>query len=137
MISYRLCCHKGHDFEAWFRDSAAFDAQAAQGQLCCPDCGSARVEKAIMAPAVAGTRKPAISARDAQRLRQFATGLRRYVQDNARYVGPDFPEEARRIHYGEAKDQHIYGEATPQEARDLIEEGIDVAPLPPDPETAN
>lgn len=137
MISYRLCCHKGHEFEAWFRDSGAFDAQAAARQLCCPDCGSSCVEKAIMAPAVSGARKSAISAADAQRLRQFATGLRKYVQDNAQYVGPAFPEEARKIHYGETPDRHIYGEATLSEARDLVEEGIDVAPLPPDPEAAN
>lgn len=137
VIAYRLCCQEGHEFEAWFRDSGAFEAQVVARQLCCPDCGSLEVEKAIMAPAVAGTRKPAVSATDAQRMRQFATGLRKYVQDNAQYVGTAFPEEARKIHYGEAPKQHIYGEASLEEARDLVEEGIDVAPLPPDPEAAN
>jgi hypothetical protein len=65
------------------------------------------------------------------------TGLRRYVQENADYVGPKFAEEARRIHYGEKPERHIYGEATAQEAQELVEEGVDVAPLPPDPENAN
>jgi hypothetical protein len=70
-------------------------------------------------------------------MQQFMTGLRKYVQENADYVGPNFAEEARKIHYGETPDRHIYGEATMQEARELIEEGVDVAPLPPDPEAAN
>jgi hypothetical protein len=74
---------------------------------------------------------------DARRMRQYITGLRKYVQDNADYVGPRFAEEARRIHYGEIPDRHIYGEATLQEACDLIEEGMPVAPLPPDPDAAN
>ena len=70
-------------------------------------------------------------------MRQFVTGLRKYVQDNADYVGPRFPEEARKIHYGETEERHIYGEASPEEARELIEEGVDVAPLPPDLSDAN
>ena len=91
-----------------------------------------------MAPAVSGTRKSAAKARaEARRMRQFATGLRKYVQENADYVGPKFAEEARKIHYGERPDRHIYGEATPNEAQELVEEGIDVAPLPPDLEGAN
>jgi hypothetical protein len=138
VIAYSLRCHKGHEFEAWFRDSAAFDDQSLAGAVSCPSCHSVRVEKAIMAPAVSGTRKTRkAAARDARQMRQFMTGLRKYVQDNADYVGPNFAEEARKIHYGETPDRHIYGEATAQEARDLIEEGMDVAPLPPDPDAAN
>jgi hypothetical protein len=140
VIAYNLRCHKGHEFEAWFRDSAAFDDLAAARRLSCPQCDSVRVEKAIMAPAVSGTkktRKAARQARQARQMRQFMTGLRKYVQENADYVGPNFAEEARKIHYGETADRHIYGEATAQEARELVEEGVDVAPLPPDPEAAN
>ncbi|HEU4550207.1 MAG TPA: DUF1178 family protein [Rhizomicrobium sp.] len=137
MIAYNLRCHKGHEFEAWFRDSAAFDQQAAQGCVCCPRCNSVRVQKAIMAPSVAGTKKSRKPARERRQMQQFMTGLRKYVQENADYVGPNFAEEARKIHYGETPDRHIYGEATMQEARELIEEGVDVAPLPPDPEAAN
>lgn len=134
MIAYALRCHKGHEFDGWFRDSAAFDQQCRGGHLSCPSCNSVRIEKAIMAPAVSGTRK---RAETAAQMRQFATGLRKYVQENADYVGPKFADEARRIHYGETPERHIYGEATAEEAHELIEEGLDVAPLPPDPEGAN
>ena len=137
VIAYNLCCHKGHEFEGWFRDSAAFDKQAAAGQVSCPSCNSARVEKAIMAPAVSGTRKSCKAGPDARQMRQFMTGLRKYVQDNADYVGPNFAEEARKIHYGETEERPIYGHATLDEAADLVEEGIDVAPLPPDMSEAN
>ena len=89
-----------------------------------------------MAPAVSGTKKAAATATPAQ-MRQFATGLRKYIQDNADYVGPNFAQEARKIHYGETAERHIYGEATADEARELIEEGLDVAPLPPDLDSAN
>ncbi len=139
MIAYSLRCHKGHEFEGWFRDSAAFDSQSSSGHLSCPSCKSVRIEKAIMAPAVSGTKKTPARAKaaDARQLRQFATGLRKYVQDNADYVGPNFAEEARKIHYGETPERNIYGEATPREAKELVEEGVDVAPLPPDLEGAN
>lgn len=139
MIAYSLRCHRGHEFEGWFRDSAAFDDQSSGGHLSCPSCSSVRIEKAIMAPAVSGTKKTTARAKsaEARQLRQFATGLRKYVQENADYVGPNFAEEARKIHYGETPERHIYGEATPREAKELVEEGVDVAPLPPDLEGAN
>lgn len=138
MIAYSLRCHKGHEFEGWFRDSHAFDAQSSAGHLTCPSCNSVRIEKAIMAPAVSGTKKTVHSKTpSAQQMRQFATGIRKYVQENADYVGADFAEQARKIHYGEQPNRHIYGEATPKEAQELIEEGVDVAPLPPDPDSAN
>ena len=136
MIAYALHCHKGHEFDGWFRDSTMFDEQARSGHLRCPSCNSVRIEKAIMAPAVNGTKKNPATANAAQ-VRQFATGLRKYVQENADYVGPNFAEEARKIHYGETAERHIYGEATAEEAHELIEEGLDVAPLPPDLEGAN
>ncbi len=139
MIAYSLRCHRGHEFEGWFRDSAAFDEQSGSGHLSCPSCKSVRIEKAIMAPAVSGTKKNAAKSKasEAKQMRQFMTGLRKYVQQNADYVGPNFAEEARKIHYGETPDRHIYGETTSKEAQELVEEGIDVAPLPPDLEGAN
>jgi hypothetical protein len=136
VIAYSLRCHRGHEFDGWFRDSAAFDQQSGSGHLACPTCNSVRIEKAIMAPAVAGTKK-SVRSKDAKQMQQFATGLRKYVQQNADYVGPNFAEEARKIHYGEALDRHIYGETTVEEAKELMEEGLDVAPLPPDVEGAN
>ena len=138
MIVYSLRCKNGHEFEGWFRDSASFDVQSGDGSLLCPTCNSRKVEKAIMAPAVSGTKKSArAKAAEARQMRQFATGLRKYVQEHADYVGTNFAEEARKIHYGETADRHIYGEATHKEAQELVEEGIDVAALPPDTEGAN
>lgn len=135
MIVYSLACDKGHGFEGWFASSTAFDAQAAGGKLVCPVCNSHKVQKAPMAPALSGTvgrQKSAPATEELRKMRKFVTGLRKYVEDNAENVGRKFPEEARKIHYGEIEERPIYGEATAEEARDLIEEGIEVAPLPPD-----
>ena len=137
MIVYNLRCRNSHEFEGWFKDSAAFDAQAKGGKVVCPVCSSKKVEKAIMAPAVSGAKKSNLTDSEAKQMRQFMTGLRKYVQDNADYVGPNFAEEARKIHYGEVEHRHIYGEASLEEAKELVEEGVDVAPLPPDLEGAN
>ncbi|MDE2462687.1 MAG: DUF1178 family protein [Alphaproteobacteria bacterium] len=141
MIVYSLACAQGHGFEGWFRDSAAYELQAQDGKLVCPVCNSRQVHKAPMAPAVAGTReKPAPSAPSADSLhqmRQYLTGLRKYIETHAENVGRDFPEEARKIHYGEVEERPIYGEASLGEARELIEEGISVAPLPPDVSDSN
>jgi len=137
VIVYNLRCKNGHEFEGWFKDSSAYDAQAGQGQLGCPTCNSRRVEKAIMAPAVTTGQRQPLSSAESRKMRQFMTGLRKYVQENAEYVGPKFAEEARKIHYGETADRHIYGESTLEEAQELAEEGVDVAPLPPDLENAN
>ncbi len=137
MIVYNLRCQNRHEFEGWFKDSAAFDSQAKAGRVVCPICDSKKVEKAIMAPAVAGAKKLTTNSDERKKVRQFMTGLRKYVQENADYVGPKFAEEARNIHYGKSEERHIYGEATLKEAKDLLEEGVDVAPLPPDLDSAN
>ena len=137
VIVYSLRCRNGHEFEGWFRDSASFDVQSGEGSLCCPTCNSRRVEKAIMAPALAAGRSAQKAQNDGKSMRQFMTGLRKYVQEHAEYVGPKFAEEARKIHYGETVDRHIYGETTAEEAKALVDEGVDVAPLPPDIEGAN
>ncbi len=132
MIVYTLKCENSHRFECWFQSSAAFDEQSATGELVCPMCNTHKVEKAPMAPSVSGTKKKALAAEDVKKMRQFMTGMRKYIKENAEYVGPNFSEEARKIHYGESDERHIYGEATLKEAKELIEEGVDVAPLPPD-----
>ena len=137
MIVYNLRCKSGHEFEGWFKDSGAFDAQSKGGKLACPICSSRHVEKALNAPAVAGTKKSTPNTEELKKMRQFVSGWRKYVTDNAEYVGPRFPEEARKIHYGETEEKHIYGEASLEEAKELIEEGVEVAPLPPDLEGAN
>ena len=138
MIVYSLHCSKGHAFEGWFRDSDAFDAQSQDGKLLCPVCNSRKIEKAPMAPALGASVGERRTAGDELRkARTFVTGLRKFVEENAEFVGPKFPEEARKIHYGETDERHIYGEASLSEARELIEEGVDVAPLPPDLSEAN
>ncbi len=144
---YNLACVKGHEFEGWFSNSAAFDAQAADGALACPYCGDVEVKKAIMAPSVKTSvtkakgrqevTSPDNSRPDPQKLRQFMAGYRKFVEDNSEYVGPKFPEEARKIHYGESEERHIYGEGTLREVHELIEEGIEIAPVPPDPGDLN
>lgn len=144
MIKYALKCAAGHGFEGWFSNSADYDEQAAQGQLSCPACGTAEVEKALMAPAVATSRRSA-AARE-EKARAYAGAMvdaarkaRDYVEKNFENVGKRFPEEARKIHYGEADERPIFGDATPQEARELKEEGVEIAPVPPaipDPKTA-
>jgi len=132
VIVYNLKCENSHEFEGWFQSGAAFDEQAATDKLVCPMCGSHKVEKGIMAPAVSGTKKTTLAAEEMKKMRQFMTGMRKYIKENAEYVGPKFPEEARKIHYGETEERHIYGEATLKEAQELVEEGVEVAPLPPD-----
>lgn len=138
MIVYALRCSAGHDFEAWFRDSNAFEGQETEGKLVCPVCGLRSIAKAPMAPALKPRAGAPVSAPEEMRkMRRFVTGLRKYIEQNADYVGPRFPEEARKIHYGETEERHIYGEASPADARELIEEGVDIAPMPPDLDEAN
>jgi hypothetical protein len=135
MIVYSLACEQGHGFEAWFKDSAAFDRQASAGAVTCPECGTAKVEKAAMAPRIGGRAAKTeasvthVSGRDAK-LAKMVKALRKHVEENYDYVGERFPEEARAIHNGEAETRDIYGEATSEEARALREEGVPVAPLP-------
>lgn len=138
MIVYNLQCRNEHRFEGWFQSSAAFDEQSVGKKLICPVCETHVVEKAPMAPALpssVGERKPA--PEEMRKMRQFVTGLRKHIEANAEDVGRKFPEEARKIHYGETEERHIYGEATLEEARDLVDEGVDVAPMPPDLDEAN
>jgi hypothetical protein len=146
VISYNLICADGHEFEGWFKDSAAFDTQAEKGVLNCPVCGDDEVKKAIMAPSVKtsvtkakGRQEvsPEAAKPDVQKLRQFMAGYRKFIEEHAEYVGPKFPEEARKIHYGESEERPIYGESTLNEARELVEEGIQIAPVPPDPGDLN
>ncbi|ACJ00030.1 DUF1178 family protein [Rhodospirillum centenum] len=152
MILYQLQCSAGHSFDGWFRSGAVYDQQAAAGEISCPVCGDRGVSKAPMAPSItkgrgaasAPTAAPAAapgtapdaggapapaSAPMAELMRQLRE-LRRHVEANADYVGERFAEEARRIHYGEVESRAIYGEASPQEAEELREEGVAVSRIP-------
>lgn len=141
MIQYSLVCDSSHRFDAWFRNAEAYDEQAARGIVSCPVCGSAKVGKAIMAPAVArtDTGKVAVSAGHPSHaeIRAFLSAMRKKVIAEADYVGDRFAEEARKIHFNETDPRGIYGEATREEVTGLLEEGIDILPLPQAPEEAN
>lgn len=135
MIKYSVKCSNDHQFDGWFKDSSTFDKQAKAKQVECPRCGDTKVSKAPMAPRISkssGSEK-AIEARAnevAQEMAEAAGKIREHVENNCDYVGTEFAEEARKIHYGEADERGIYGEATVDEAKDLDDEGIDVLPLP-------
>jgi hypothetical protein len=159
MIRYALTCERAHPFESWFADSAAYDKQVKRGLVTCPVCGSPKVEKAIMAPALGRRGKDATAAEPApvaelkpdapekspvaivsegeRELRQKLKELRDHLVKNSEHVGPKFPEEARRMHYGEIEHRSIYGEASSDEAKALHEEGIEFHPLPHLPDDRN
>lgn len=135
MIRYSLKCEAGHGFDSWFKGAEAFSALLAAGQLSCPICGTVAVEKELMAPAVRPARTAAVSTRPdlsvpASEIEAKITALRRQIEENSEYVGMNFAAEARAMHSGETPDRPIYGEAKPEEARAMIEEGLPVAPLP-------
>ncbi|WP_424832890.1 DUF1178 family protein [Ruegeria sp.] len=142
MIQYALKCSEGHSFDSWFQSADAFDKLASAGMVTCAVCGCAEVEKAIMTPRVRPARsaarlvpeKPDAQSIDVatstQNIEQALSELRREVEDNSDYVGKEFASEARKMHLGDAPERSIYGEAKPEEARALIEDGVPVAPLP-------
>lgn len=135
MIKYALSCDHDHAFEGWFGSSSDYDDQAARGLLECPLCASKAVRKQIMAPAVAGTKAQKAAPEPSAQMREMmmtAMGeVRRRVEENFDYVGDRFAKEARDIHDGKSEDRGIYGEASPKEVKALIEDGVQVAPLPP------
>jgi hypothetical protein len=159
VIRYNLVCDQRHEFESWFANSAAYDKQAKRGLVSCPHCGSAKVEKAIMAPRLARKDKSAPPAEEAaaapastpaeaptpvamispqeREFRKKLKELRDHLTSNADNVGKKFPEVARKMHYGEIEHRSIYGEASPKDAKELHEEGIEFHPLPVLPEERN
>jgi hypothetical protein len=130
VIRYDLKCANGDEFEAWFGSIADFDAQAARGDVMCPHCGSTHVEKAPMAPAVRTSRSKEARQERAVAM-AMAAKVREHIKDNFDYVGDNFADEARKMHAGESDERAIWGQATPEEARELAEEGIPASPLPP------
>ena len=165
MIRYALACADGHEFETWFPGSDAYEAQLARGLVTCPFCGSAKVEKQIMAPSVARRAAPlpapvpapaeaqpgapglpvpapqpqpmAVFSEQEKEFRAMLKAFREHVTKNADYVGHGFVDEARKMHYGEIEHRSIYGEANLAEAKELLEEGIEVHPLPIVPDERN
>lgn len=147
MIHYDLICDNGHAFDGWFANSAAYDRQAEAGLVTCTACGSAKVGKQLMRPGIPakanrkddGPQKMVAGPVDPRlaMMMQMVREMRKHVEENAEYVGDKFAEEARKIHYEEAEHRGIYGEASADEAKALIEEGIAVHPLPRLPEDGN
>ncbi|MEN3148835.1 DUF1178 family protein [Neorhizobium sp. IRAMC:178] len=142
MIKYSLICDNAHTFEGWFSESADFDRQVASGFLTCPVCNSASVSKTLMTPSVSTARKKEEKQAMVMDLaRQEAIAKLKEavaaIKANAEDVGEKFPEEARKIHYGEADARGIIGQASLGEVRDLLDEGIEIAPLPVIPEDTN
>ena len=161
MIRYTLVCERQHNFESWFANSAAYDKQVKRGLVGCPICGSIKVDKAIMAPRLGRSGKPidmpqappqaplpaaapaeapapvAMMSPQEREFRGKLKELRDHLTRNAENVGRKFPEEARKMHYGEIEHRSIFGEASPQEAKDLHEEGIEFHPLPVLPDELN
>jgi hypothetical protein len=156
MIRYNLRCDGGHAFESWFQSSSAYESQEKRKLVSCPACGSTKVERAIMAPQIASKKSrdgaepsPAPSTEVAtpastplmmaqeRELRAKLKELRDHIVKNADNVGERFPNEARKMHYGDIEHRPIYGEASPDEARSLIDEGVEVSPLPVLPDDRN
>ena len=156
MIRYTLRCERGHQFESWFQSSSAYESQERRHLIDCPSCGSDKIERAIMAPQIVSKkgREPAQPAPTApveapvsestslmmaqeRELRSKLKELRDHIVKNADNVGERFPNEARKMHYGDIEHRPIYGEASPEEARALIDEGVEVSPLPTLPEDRN
>ena len=159
MIHYNLRCERGHAFESWFQSSSAYESQEKRKLVNCPVCGSAKVERAIMAPQIVSKKgrdaalpapaaappaaenaspaaTPLLMARERE-LRAKLRELRDHIVKSADNVGERFPNEARKMHYGDIEHRPIYGEASPEEARALIDEGVEVSPLPVLPDDRN
>jgi hypothetical protein len=158
MIRYNLRCERGHAFESWFQSSSAYESQEKRKLVNCPSCGSAKVERAIMAPQIVSKKgrdsavpapvaapatdvtapasTPLMMAQERE-LRAKLKELRDHIVKNADNVGERFPNEARKMHYGDIEHRPIYGEASPEEARSLIDEGVEVSPLPVLPDDRN
>jgi hypothetical protein len=137
MIKYALSCTEGHSFDSWFPDSAAYEKQRKRGFVVCPECGSTKVDKAIMAPAVVGGERTAIEAApeivvddQRRRAREFFLHMRREIEANTDDVGAKFPTVARAMHLGEEPERAIRGRASLDEAKSLLEDGIAVMPMP-------
>jgi hypothetical protein len=141
VIRFSLICEHDHEFEAWFRSNDDFDTQNKRGFVECPSCGSKKVGKALMAPAVSTGRnreKMALAMGQAQKEAMARLkALSEKMRENADYVGDKFAEEARKIHFGETDPRGIYGEATAEEARSLAEDGVDFMPIPVFPDDRN
>ncbi len=131
MIKYNLKCENNHNFDAWFSDSSNFEEQNKKNLIFCPKCNSTRIEKNIMAPNIGSKKQSYTNALKTEKnYEKIMKNVRKHVEKNFEYVGDKFADEARAIHYGEKEEREIYGETSVEEAVDLIEEGVNVSPIP-------
>ena len=131
MIKYNLKCENNHNFDAWFSDSSNFEEQNKKNLIFCPKCNSTRIEKNIMAPNIGSKKQSYTNALKTEKnYEKIIKNVRKHVEKNFEYVGNKFADEARAIHYGEKEEREIYGETSVEEAVDLIEEGVNVSPIP-------
>lgn len=138
MIRYTLKCANNHSFESWFQSASAFESLKKAGHLSCAECGTSDVEKTLMAPRVTSSKdKSSVSKETENPLSKPQSSeekalakIRKHIEQNSEYVGMNFASEARKMHDGDADARAIYGEAKPDEAKKLIEDGVPVAPLP-------
>ena len=131
MIKYSLECNQSHTFDAWFSDSLNFEKQNKNNQISCPNCSSLKIKKSIMAPSIPSKNyKSNLLNEKKDKAEVILSKVRKHVEDNFDYVGDKFADEARSMHYGEKEEREIYGETTIEDAVDLIEEGVNVKPMP-------
>jgi hypothetical protein len=131
MIKYNLKCVNNHNFDAWFSDSSNFEEQNKKNLILCPKCNSTKIEKNIMAPNIGSKKQSYTNALKTEKnYEKIIRNVRKHVEKNFEYVGDKFADEARAIHYGEKEEREIYGETSVEEAVDLIEEGVNVSPIP-------
>ena len=131
MIKYNLKCENNHNFNAWFSDSSNFEEQNKKNLIFCPKCNSTKIEKNIMAPNIGSKKQSYTNALKTEKnYEKIIKNVRKHVEKNFEYVGDKFADEARAIHYGEKEEREIYGETSVEEAVDLIEEGVNVSPIP-------
>ena len=130
MIKYSLRCSDGHNFEAWFSSSKAYEDQTQDSLVLCPLCDSREIKKNIMSPNIGKKGNKSRTNNDVKKIEVMMNKVRKHVEKNYEYVGKKFPEEARAMHYEEKESKDIYGESSIEEAKELIEEGIDIHPIP-------
>jgi len=139
MIRYALKCSANHPFDSWFANAEAYESLKSAGLVACPACGDTKVEKSLMSPGVQPARsaasklpepRPAAALPEAPQVDQRLAELRKHVEANSDYVGLEFAAQARKMHDGDIPHRSIYGEAKPDEAKKLVEDGVPVAPLP-------
>lgn len=131
MIKYNLKCKNNHNFDAWFSESSNFEEQNKKNLIFCPKCNSTKIEKSIMAPNIGSKKQSYTNTLKTEKIyEKIIKNFRKHVEKNFEYVGDKFADEARAIHYGEKEEREIYGETSVEEAVDLIEEGVNVSPIP-------